>query len=197
MADEQARHEEELAQISLQVQRFVDTFTSQLQSSLAVIRLSSSSSASFAPLLPNVVSLDEILPPPPQPKAKRKAPFAASSTTSSSSSSSSSCLPSLSDGCDDSDDGEEVDTDVFGRSIKRRRSKLPLKAVLQLRAWFSRHLQYPYPTDREKEQLAAAARLQPRQVQNCQPCTTLMTAATRSLPPPFCRCLTALTVSAV
>ena len=168
-AAEQARHTDELAQLHQQVQLFVEHFTAQVQSSLAVVHLPATSTSSSSSSHPTVVSLDGILPPPPQPKSKRKASSAAPSTTTSSLSSLPPSSPSVDAECDNSDEGEEVERDAFGRSIKRRRSKLPLKAVLVLRAWFSQHLTFPYPSEQEKEQLATAAHLQPRQVQNCQP----------------------------
>ena len=45
-----------------------------------------------------------------------------------------------------------------------RRSKLPLKCVYILRAWFSAHVQYPYPSAEEKRLLAAQTGLSIEQI---------------------------------
>lgn len=138
---------------------------------------SSGSSSSTAPsFFSGDFTLDDILPPAPRPKRKQQQLTATptQSNRSSLSSSSASDLNALMvaadsvnmDGCADSDD--ELDTDIYGNPIKRRRSKLPLRAVLILRRWFFDHVTYPYPFDADKEQLAAEAKLTVKQVQNCQ-----------------------------
>ena len=48
--------------------------------------------------------------------------------------------------------------------LKRRRSKLPLKAVLILREYFARHLNYPYPSDQDKKMLAGLTKLTGKQI---------------------------------
>ena len=171
-AEERERHEAELAHINARVQRFVDRFTATIQSSLpatsepaSVLSPSSFPRSSSHPSPP---SLDGILPPPPS--RKRREPAVASRSSAEASPSSSACGPHsvVGDGGMSSEE-DEVARDGLGRSIVRRRSKLPLRSVLLLRQWFAAHLCHPYPTEAERRELAAAANLKPRQVQNCQP----------------------------
>jgi len=49
---------------------------------------------------------------------------------------------------------------------KMRRTKLSLKAVEVLQRWYRAHLDRPYPSELEKEDLAAQARLTKKQVTN-------------------------------
>ena len=162
--------EVEVAEIHLQAQQFVDRFTAQVQSSLTDVpvvlsapSLVSNSSTASPPL---VISLDEVLPPAPKPKRKPLSVLTSSARALPPASPSTASLASSATPASE-DEEEEVELDTFGRSIRRRRSKLPLKAVLLLRRWFAQHLSHPYPTDAEKEQLAKDAHLTSRQVQNC------------------------------
>lgn len=68
---------------------------------------------------------------------------------------------------------------------KKRRSKLPKKAVSQLREWLLQHLDKPYPTELEKRMLAAKTGLTFKQTSNwftntrkrfVQPCKRQMAA---------------------
>jgi len=56
--------------------------------------------------------------------------------------------------------------DAADGSCKKRRSKLPLKAVLTLRDWFTNHVNHPYPTEAEKQDLASATGLSVKQCTN-------------------------------
>jgi hypothetical protein len=49
---------------------------------------------------------------------------------------------------------------------KERRSKLPLRSILRLRAFFSANVHNPYPTDEQKAQLAIESNLTVKQISN-------------------------------
>ena len=75
------------------------------------------------------------------------------------------------DGADTDSDGREHgdgggDNNRSAQRMKRRRSKLPLKAVLILREYFARHLNYPYPSDEDKKALADLTGLTVKQCSN-------------------------------
>ena len=146
------RHQEELDAINQQVALFVQQYTQHIQHSLLTLATAQQPPASPA-TPPQQASLDDILPPPPKPKRKQPAAAAAA--------------PTADDGARDEGD-EDVECDAYGVLIKRRRSKLPLRSVLQLRAWFAEHLQAPYPTDAQRDELAQRTKLTGKQVQNCQ-----------------------------
>jgi len=65
---------------------------------------------------------------------------------------------------------EEVDGDCDEKDgpndQKKRRSKLPLRAILIFRKWFTEHVRHPYPTPAEKKDLAREAGLSTKQTNN-------------------------------
>lgn len=77
------------------------------------------------------------------------------------------------DGSDDGSDGSgdeqpakrrAVQSGNGKRAVKCRRSKLPLRCVYILRAWFEEHVAHPYPNDAHKRELAGLTGLSPKQI---------------------------------
>ena len=174
------RHQHELDAINQQLALFVHQYTQHIHHSLqALAPLTQRPSTS-----PAQPSLDDILPPPPKPKRKpinhhsyQHTPT--NHTTTTTTTTTASITPAAVDTTVNSDsdqqyrdEEDEVERDAYGVLIKRRRSKLPLRSVLELRSWFAEHLQAPYPTDSQRDELAQRAQLTVKQVQNCQPYRT-------------------------
>jgi hypothetical protein len=57
-----------------------------------------------------------------------------------------------------------VDSGKGKRAVKCRRSKLPLRCVYILRAWFEEHVAHPYPSDAHKRELSAVTGLSAKQI---------------------------------
>ena len=162
------RHQHELDDINRQVALLVQQYTHHIQHSLLTLSHTTLLSSSFVGASPTQPSLDDILPPLPEPK--RKQLHNNSNTTKQPINSTTATVASTPTNADDGtkEDEDEVERDAYGVLIKRRRSKLPWRSVLELRSWFADHLQAPYPTDAQRDDLAQRTQLTVKQVQNCR-----------------------------
>lgn len=161
--------ENALAEIERDVSMFMVNYSQQVNEKLsafrtqAVMNRQSFPSSNMLMLSkqsqPTGTILDDILPPPPTSKKLRK-----NSDSSMMGSENNQMNPSHSE--DEGSSNDMIDCSASGEIIKKRRSKLPLKAVLILRQWLSDHVQMPYPSDIEREQLAQSTGLTIKQVQN-------------------------------
>ena len=162
------RHQHEVDAINEQVAHFVHQYTQHIQHALLTLTPGTQPSATSPAVSPPQHSLDDILPPPPQPKRKHTHAQSHRNTALPSSPLTATPTATTDDSSSSREDDDEVERDAYGVLIKRRRSKLPLRSVLELRAWFADHLHAPYPTDAQRDELARRTQLSIKQVQNCQ-----------------------------